>query len=261
METERFEARLGADEVGELRAVIDAVSGTVGAGVPLSSPLLLFSRLDADRRAALFAVPEGRVLVQEHLLVETRRRIVVGEPITVVSRTVAPVGDGAPCRIEVDLLDTAGAQIAEVRTALRAVPSTSLAASHGLPLGRAGGAGGVVRHATGVIDAALVRRWVRLVGDDNPVHVDPVHAAALGLAGPVVPGALMAAAAEAFLGASGEEGHLKLNMRFTGPMPIGRPGSVEVRTRAQAAERRELRLFFAADDRIAMVADVAVGRG
>lgn len=261
METERRETTLPAAEIDELRRLIDAVSGEPGAGVPLSAPLLLFSHLDADRRHALFAVPPDRVLVQEHLLLETRRRLRVDEPITVVSRLIAPAGDGAPCRIEVDLLDRAGETIAEIRTALRAVPAGSLAASHGLPLSRAGTPSDTVRRRTNVLDEGLVGRWVRLVGDDNPVHVDADYARGLGLAGAVVPGALLAVAAEAFVGPIGEAERLRLNMRFTGPMPVGRAAQVESRARPTPADahRRDLRLLFAADDRIAAVADIVVG--
>lgn len=261
MEAERDAAVLGAAEIDELRSLIDAVAGAPGAGVPLSAALLLFSRLDPDRRRALFAVPEGRVLVQEHLLVETHRRLRADEPLGTATRLFEPASEGAPCRLEVDLFDAAGEPVAELRTALRAVPSAGLAASHGLPLSRAAPTPDVVRHPTGPLDATLVGRWVRLVGDDNPVHVDADFARSLGLAGAVVPGALLAAAAEAFLGPVVDTGRMKLNIRFTGPMPIGRETVVEVRekTAADGGGRRQFRLFFAADERIAAVADVSAG--
>lgn len=250
------------EEIAALRRLIDDVAGPgAGDAVPLAAPLLLFSRLDAERRGALFDVGPGRVLVQEHLALDNRRRIRPDEPIVVNGRIHPATSPLVPVRIEAEMVDRDAAVIAEVRTALRSLPAESLAASRGPSFGRGATDDAAVRRTTRPLTPDLVGRWVDLVGDDNPIHVDAGFARGLGLDGPVVPGALLTAAAEALAGPLPATGPIRLNMRFTAPIRVGRTVEVEIRPRAGRGDPnlRDLRLLFAVDDRVAAVADLSLG--
>lgn len=258
METARREAAVTAAEVEALaRLIEDATGRPAPAEVPFASPLLLFSRLDAARRDALFGVGPGRTLVQEQLSIEGGRRIVPDAVTNVESRVHEPASPATPWRIEVGLFDAAGGTIAEVRTAMRAVASESLAAAQGPAAGRAAEG---VRRTTRPLSRDLVERWVRLVGDDNPIHVDAAHAAALGLSGPVVPGALLVALVEGVVEPALGGRLIRLNARFTAPVPVGAAIEVEIRERPATGEaaRRDARLLFVAGERVAAVADLSV---
>ncbi|NLH80552.1 MAG: MaoC family dehydratase [Phyllobacteriaceae bacterium] len=252
---------VAADRVAALRRLIaDVVGADEGAEVPFAAPLLLFAHLDVARRGALYSVAAGTVLVQEHLAIGRRGPMPVDEPIEVRTKVRAPASAAAPMLIEADLVDRAGAVVVGLRAALRAVEASSLAASKGLPASRTASAGPTARRATAPLTAELVARWTRLVGDDNPIHVDPARAAALGLAGAVVPGALFAAIAEAFAQSVAPGAVTRLNLRFVAPVVVGHPVAVEIHVRPGEAEagRRDLRLVFVDGDRVAAIADLTV---
>lgn len=243
-------------EIADLaRLVGDVAGGEAASAVPFAAPLLLFSRLDPTRRDALFAPRPGRVLVQEQLAIEAPRRLPVAAPIEVRFRFVEPATDAAAFRIEADLLDTAGDLLAVVRTSIRPIEASSLAAATGLPLPAA--ADMRAGATTPPLGADLVGRWLRLVGDENPIHSDSAHAVGLGLAGPVVPGALLTATAEALAAAGPSAGLVRLNMRFMAPIGVGTAVATRVRERdGEAKDRRDLRLFFLVGDRAVAVADL-----
>ncbi|WP_333822500.1 MaoC family dehydratase [Pinisolibacter sp.] len=246
-----------AAEIAELLGLVADVTGTAaGPAVPFAAPLLLFSRLDAGRRDALFAPRPGRVLVQEQLAIEASGRLVAGEPVEVCFRFGEPVSDVAPFRIEADLVDVAGATVAALRTSIRPIEATQLAAATGLPM--AASPDTVGRATTRPLGADPVGRWLHLVGDVNPIHTDADHARALGLDGPVLPGALFAAAAEVLADAGPDATLVRLNMRFMAPIAVG--ATVATRLRERPAEgatgRRDMRLFFLVGDRAAAVADL-----
>lgn len=257
METARRDVTVGAAEVAALARLIEDSTGRPSpAEAPFASPLLLFSRLDAARRDALFGVGPGLTLVQEQLSIEGGRRIVADAVATLASRIFEPTTPAVPWRIEVGFSDAAGETVAEVRTAMRAVASESLAAARGPAAGRAAEG---VRRATRPLTADLVGRWVRLVGDDNPIHVDAAHARGLGLDGPVLPGALLVALAEGVVEPTLGGRLVRLNARFTAPVPVGAAIEVEIRERpAGETGRRDARVLFVAGDRVAAVADLSV---
>ena len=246
-----------ATEIAELVDLVADVTGAApGPAVPFAAPLLLFSRLDAARRDALFAPRPGRVLVQEQLAIEANGRLVAGRPIETRFRFGEPASDAAPFRIEADLVDGTGATVAAIRTSIRPIEAVQLAAATGLPMPASPDT--VDRATTRPLDPDPVERWLRLVGDVNPVHTDEDHARSLGLAGPVVPGALLAAAAEVLADASPDAVLVRLNMRFMAPVAVGT--AVATRLRERPAEgaigRRDMRLFFLVGDRAAAVADL-----
>ncbi|MDK9695829.1 MAG: MaoC family dehydratase [Siculibacillus sp.] len=246
---------LGTAELGDLaRLVADVCGVPAGPTSPFAAPLLLFARLDDARRRALFAPRPGRVLVQEQLAIEASGRLAADKVVSVRFRFGEPANEIAAFRIEADLVGPDEAPLAAIHTSIRPVEAASLAAAIGLPFPPAADSPG---RSTRPLDAEIVGRWLRLVGDENPIHTDAGHAASLGLAGPVVPGALLAAAAEDLAGAPGMRLR-RLNMRFMAPIPLG--ATVTTRTRekpdASAAGRRDLRLFFLCGDRAAAVADL-----
>lgn len=258
------EETITAREVGELAALIEEVAPREGEpvfaspAVPFAAPLLLFSRLDRERREAIFADRPGRILVQEHLVIEATRRLAPEAPVAVRVGFFEPTSEETPLRIEADLLDPDGAVFASVRTALRSAEAASVAASLGMPLPRASDAFAIRRARTRALDADVVGRWLRLVGDPNPAHTDDGFAAGLGLAAPVVPGALLAAAAERLVGAVAGGVPRRLNMRFVAPIPVGEVVEVEIRERLAVEEpgRRDVRLLFLANDRVSALADL-----
>ena len=247
---------VSAAEIVALSRLLADVTGRHAPAVPFAAPLLLFSRLDAARHATLFAPRPGRVLVQEQLAIEATGRLAVDAPIEVRFRFTEPTSDAAAFRIEADLVAAGGAGLATIRTSIRPIEATSLAAATGLPMpANPDTADGPT---TRPIGPDLVARWLRLVGDDNPVHTDAAHAAALGLSGPVLPGALLAAAAEILAGATAALPFVRLNMRFMAPIAVGATVATRLRERTDAvtAGRRDLRLFFLVGDRAAAVADI-----
>ena len=246
-----------AAEIADLAGLLADVTGLAhDRAVPFAAPLLLFSRLDAGRHAALFAPRPGRVLVQEQLALEATGRLVADAPVEVRFRFGEPASDTAPFRIEADLLDPAGAALAAIRTSIRPIEAASLAAASGLALPQTPDT--IDGPTTRPLGPDPVGRWLRLVGDANPIHTDPAHAAALGLAGPVVPGALLAAAAETLADAGPDAALVRLNMRFMAPIAVG--AAVATRRRGRPPEdgsdRRDLRLFFLVGDRATAVADL-----
>lgn len=258
-----------AREIGDLAALLDEVAPRRGEpvfaspGVPFAAPLLLFARLDRERREAIFADRPGRILVQEHLVIEATRRPAPDAPAAVRVRFFEPTSEETPLRIEADLCDPDGAVFASVRTALRSAEAASVAASLGMPLPRPSDAFAIRRTLTRALDAESVGRWLRLVGDPNPAHTDEGFAAGLGLTAPVVPGALLAAAAERLVGAVGGGVLHRLNMRFVAPIPIGAVVEVEIRERLASEEpgRRDVRLLFLAKDRVSALADLVYRGG
>ena len=220
-----------AAEIAELSALVADVAGAApGLAMPFAAPFLLFSRLDTARRDALFAPRPGRVLVQEQLAIEASGRLVADEPVEVRFRFGEPASDVAPFRIEADLVDGRGVTVAAIRTSIRPIEASQLAAATGLPMA---------------------------------ASPDADHARGLGLAGPVVPGALLAAAAEVLADAGPEAALVRLNMRFMAPIAIG--AAVAARLRERPAEgasgRRDMRLFFLVGDRAAAVADLGFAVG
>lgn len=268
MATPLVEAMVTAAEVEDLtRLIADVVGSPGGPAVPFAAPLLLFSRLDVGRREALFAARPGRVLVQEHLAIEATGRLRPETPVGVHARLVEPTTEDAPFRVEADLIAAgpveAGAlPFASIRAAIRSIEATSLAASTGIPASRADEPAAARHVATRPLDADLVGRWVRLVGDHNPIHTDPAFAAALGLERPVVPGALLAAVAERYADTTAAADLRRLNMRFMAPIPVGETVVVDSRERSSDAEtgRRDLRLFFLVNRRVVAVADLVQAR-
>lgn len=264
MDDLRVEGTMTAREIRDLADLVEDVAPRDGEpafaspAVPFAAPLLLFARLDGERRQAIFADRPGRLLVQEHLLIEAARRLAPEVPATVRACFLGAASDEVPLRIEADLLGPDESVFASVRTALRSAEATSVAASLGMPLPRAGDAFAIRRTKTRALDAERVGRWLRLVGDPNRAHTDQDFAAAHGLATPVVPGALLAAAAERLVGLSDEASLRRLNMRFVAPVPVGEGVVVEIRERLAAEEpgRREVRLLFLAKDRVCALADL-----
>ncbi len=251
-----------AAEIAELIDLVADVTGAApGLAMPFAAPFLLFSRLDTARRDALFAPRPGRVLVQEQLAIEASGRLVADEPVEVRFRFGEPASDVAPFRIEADLVDGRGVTVAAIRTSIRPIEASQLAAATGLPM--AASPDTVDRATTRPLGPEPVERWLRLVGDVNPIHTDADHARGLGLAGPVVPGALLAAAAEVLADAGPEAALVRLNMRFMAPIAIG--AAVAARLRERPAEgasgRRDMRLFFLVGDRAAAVADLGFAVG
>ena len=255
--------RIDPAEAASLRRLIDDALGVESvADTPFATPLLLFARLDVERQAAMFRVETGKVLIQEQLAVEARERLPVGAPILVTTR-ITEAAAGAPILIEAGLADPSGRPLGAVRASLRAVAAARRAAAKGLPPSRAAAGGDAVGRETRPIDADLTERWVRLVGDDNPVHVDDEYARGLGLSGPIVPGALLAALAEglaALTRAADGARAVALNMRFVAPLMVGTAVEVEIRPKPAVAgsPRRDLRLFFGDGARIAAVADLTM---
>jgi acyl dehydratase len=246
-----------AAEIAELVDLVADVTGTTGGpAAPFAAPLLLFARLDAARRDALFAPRPGRVLVQEQLAIEANGRLAADEPVEVRFRFGEPASDTAPFRIEADLVDAAGAGVAAIRTSIRPIEAAQLAAATGLPMPASPDT--VDRGTTRPLGPDPVARWLRLVGDVNPIHTDAAHAAMLGLPGPVVPGALLTAAAEVLAAAGPSATLVRMNMRFMAPIAVG--ATVATRLRERPAEggtgRRDMRLFFLVGDRAAAVADL-----
>jgi acyl dehydratase len=248
---------VSAAEIAELVDLVADVTGIApGPAAPFAAPLLLFSRLDTARRDALFAPRPGRVLVQEQLAIEASGRLVAGEPIEIRFRFGEPASDAAPFRIEADLVDAAGAAVAAIRTSIRPIEAAQLAAASGLPMPASPDT--VDRATTRPLGPVPVGRWLRLVGDVNPIHTDADHARGLGLPGPVAPGALLAAAAEALAGAGPDATLVRLNMRFMAPIAVGAAVATRLRERPaeEASGRRDMRLFFLVGDRAAAVADL-----
>lgn len=264
MDVATREDRIDLAEAAALRRLIaDVLGAESGAETPFATPLLLFARLGVERQAALFRVDAGKVLIQEQLAVEVRDRLPLAAPIRVTSRIGGTSAVGGPILVEADLADPSGHPLGSVRAGLRAVPAEGLAAAKGLPPSRAAAGGDVVGRKTRPIDPVLTERWVRLVGDDNPVHVDEGYARELGLSGPIVPGALLAALAEDVAAATSVAQGARavaLNMRFVAPLTVGTAVEVEIRPKpaVAGASRRDLRLFFGDGARIAAVADLTM---
>ncbi len=257
------EAMVTVAEVEDLaRLIADLVGSPGGPAVPFAAPLLLFSRLDVGRREALFVARPGRILVQEHLAIEAAGRLRPETPVGVHARLVEPTTEDTPFRVEADLVEAGTLPFASIRAAIRSVEATSLAASNGIPASRADELATDRRIATRPLDADLVGRWVRLVGDHNPIHTDAAFAAALGLARPVVPGALLAAVAERYADTTTVADVRRLNMRFMAPIPVGETVVVDSRERSSDAQtgRRDLRLFFLVHQRVVAVADLVQAR-
>lgn len=258
------EETITAREVGDLAALVEEVAHREGKAVvaspvvPFAAPLLLFSRLDRERREAIFADRPGRILVQEHLVIEAVRRPAPEVPVAVRVRFFEPTSEETPLRIEADLVDAGETVFASVRTALRSVEAASVATSLGMSLPRPSDDFAVRRTRTRALDAELVGRWLRLIGDPNRAHTDEGFAAGLGLAAPVVPGAFLAAAAERLVGLGGDGALHRLNMRFVTPIPVGEVVEVEIRERLASVEpgRRDVRLLFLAKDRVSALADL-----
>ncbi len=246
------------DEIAELRRLVGDITGIGdGPAVPFAAPLLFFSRLDDARRDALFAPRPGRILVQEQLAIEATGRLTAGEPVGVHFRFGEPAGDTAAFRIEADLVDRGGTTVAAIRTSIRPIEAAGLAAATGLPMAPTPDL--VERATTRPLGSDPVDRWLHLVGDVNPIHSDTAHATALGLSGPVVPGALLTTAAEVLAGAGPDATLVRLNMRFMAPIAIGTAVATRVRERpaeGAATGRRDLRLFFLVGDRATAVADL-----
>lgn len=269
MDDLRVEQTITAREIRELAALVEDVAPRDGEpafappAVPFAAPLLLFAHLDEARREAIFADRPGRVLVQEHLLIEASRRLAPDVPAIVRVRFLGAASDEAPLRIEADLVGPDGGLFASVRTALRFVEAASVAASLGMPLPRPSDAFAIRRTRTRPLDAERVERWLRLVGDPNRAHTDAGFAAGLGLAAPVVPGALLTAAAERLAGLGGGASLRRLNMRFVAPIPVGEVVVAEIRERLAVEEpgRRDARLLFLAGDRVSALADLVYADG
>jgi acyl dehydratase len=263
MATPPVEMIVTASEIdGLVRLIADVIGSSGDPAVPFAAPLLLFSRLDIGRRDTLFATRPGRVLVQEHLAIEATSRLPAEAPVGVHARLVEPTTEAAPFRIEADLSEAGARPFASIRATIRSVEATSFTASIGIPAPRADESATTYRTVTRPFDADLVSRWVRLVGDHNPIHTDPAFAAALGLAGPVVPGALLAAVTERCADTTATAVLLRLNMRFMAPIRVGETIVVDSRERSSDPEtgRRDLRLFFLVGQRIVAVADLVQGR-
>lgn len=246
-----------AAEIAALRALIEGASALPSPDVPFAAPLVLFSRLDAPTRAALFAPRPGRVLIQEMLSIDAERPLAPDREFRSDTRLTRPADGGGPIVVEARIATPEGEPIAAMKAGLGVVEATALARSTGLPPGRADAAASL-RRALPPISEASVARWLSLVGDDNPIHTDDALAAALGLAAPIVPGALVAALIEPVIVITGWAVR-RLSMRFVAPIPVGTEISVAMVERGLAPDgARVLRVFVAlADGRIAAVGDVS----
>lgn len=77
-------------------------------------------------------------------------------------------------------------------------------------------------HACGTIDAARVRRYAEVSGDDNPIHVDAAAARSIGLPGTIIQGMLLMALADEALAAwLPQAACRRLTARFARPAPTG----------------------------------------
>lgn len=252
-----------AADLAELAEIAAAVAGAAPcAAVPFAAPLLLFARLGADERAAVFAPRPGRMLVQDSLSLEAVDRLMPGETLAV--RRADPVAgrvDG-PFLFDVALTRTGGAAIATVKAGLSLLPSEAVVRAEGLAPPRARPGETVHRLEIVPIGQEVVDRWLRLVGDDNPVHGLAFRDVVPELAAPIVPGALLAAAAEAIVGRVAPGRPLRMTARFAATIAIGEAVSVEVVERAapEGAASRPIRLQFArANGRIAALIDLTIG--
>lgn len=265
MTTPAAEAAPGIAEIAELSRLVADVAGTApAADVPFATPLLFFARLAAEERARVFAPRPGRLLVQESLVVEAVDRIVPGEALLVHRIERGGQGGEGPFHFDVEIARPGGGAIASVKAGIAHLPIDHVVKAEGLPAPRlrAGESGTTLRLVP--ICRAVVDRWLRLVGDENPIHGPDARALVPELVGPIVPGALLAAAAEALVAGTVAGRLERLTARFAAPILLDEPITVEVvdRGAAHRAGCRARRLQFAkSNGRIAALMDLTINEG
>lgn len=94
------------------------------------------------------------------------------------------------------------------------------------------------------VTADDVRAFADVSGDDNPIHLDPDHAAASGFDAPIVHGAFLLGIVSKVLGRD-YPGHgsvaVALSAKFVRPVPIGSEITVEVKVVEKIDKRGQVR--------------------
>ena len=185
---------------------------------PLTFPLLLFGQFEKDVKTHLYI--DDRCLVQESLSISLSAP--VGNEWSFQIAPVATTDDRGTTILKVSLSHVSGGRICDVRAALRreSVDRLMVAA---MPFDLAG-RGFEMRDpcVTPPIDENYVDRYLKLVGDDNPIHAAVRRGVSAELPAAIVPGGLIAMIAEAALRRAFHGASLvQMNMRFTSPIFVG----------------------------------------
>ena len=221
---------ISAADIGALRALIAQILPCdTPDDVPFTAPLLILAQLNAAQRRALVAAAAGQAVIQEQLVIEAAVAVSPGEPIEVqLESAIEPTLR----RLRINLVHPAGAAFSSITATLRVVDAATLSRGLVLPLSRSSRGASTTLSEPFSISAGQVARYVAFAGDENPLHTDPAHAASLGFAHPLVPGALLAALAQGLVAGHGRLA--RLGLRFTAPVLVGETLQVAVERRGEA---------------------------
>lgn len=151
-----------------------------------------------------------------------------------------------------------GDVVAEMETRLRFVEPLTMRALKGARYSERMAGAGAVALSLPPVGPDVVRRYVTLAHDDNPIHVDDVAARAAGLPKAVVPGMLLCALSEAAFGQNAGTDAQEIKTRFMAAVPVGAVARLIAVPRGHGAgEWSQARVFCVTeDDMIAAISDI-----
>lgn len=229
------------------------------APVPLVSPALLLGHPQLRDVAEKMLAPAGLGVVHEAQSFRISRPIRRDEAMS-VEIEVSDVNAG---RVFDFRWIVSGECFGEMQTRLKFVPANVMKNLKGAAFTERQMRPDMEVFETGVFSEQVVRRYLALAHDPNPIHVDDTAARAVGLNGAVVPGMFFAGVIEAAALRGFDARPIEsMKMRFMAPVPVGERLKLAVlpRQRDQGGRVRDVRVFVVTEASvIAGVADIQVG--
>ena len=231
----------GPIAAGDSRALAQLIAEIAACGddalVPLTTFLLSLSQLAPSFLDALFADRPGMLLIQDYLAIKVVGPITPQVAMHASSSSSGSLDQTGSMTLSVDFSEIDGSPLAAVKAGLRLVDSDSLARSQCMDWSRAAKGTAAYCCTSRPITAEMVRRYVTLAGDGNPIHVDPMFATSRGLPGPVIPGALVAAVMEPIVATHLSGVTLGMSVRLIAPVQIGSSLDFRLEVRPEGAFR------------------------
>jgi len=231
--------------IAGLRGLVGEITNKPLDASPWLAPALLFSEPASQIGIEMPTPDANEILVHDYQSITHHSQLPAGVDLLAEMRRNEK---GPTTEIDISITD-GGAPGAALKIALRRVPRQDFAALAPTRFTEAQISGLVSSSAELAISQAQIDAYVALSGDENPIHSNPAEARSLGLAAPIVPGLLLAAAVQPFV-----PGLLfAMKCRFMAPLCADEPFKIAVLPRAPGRVRA---LIYGRDRRGLAIADL-----
>lgn len=249
---------LSAEDVRVLACCLASVIEVdAGDTLPTIAPALLLGHPSLAPYTAKMLPPDGMGLVHESQSFQRSAVLPLGDPLAVGAELTEK---GAARVFDFSVTDRDQTALGAMQTRLRVVTPEDMGKFKGSQFPPHMDKGDVVWRESQLFDDEVVRRYLALARDPNPIHTSDEAARRVGLGGAVVPGMLFAGVIDYVLAAVLPDVVLaQMKLRFMAPVAVGEGLRYGVLTRATdaAGRAKTVRVFVLRyDNIIAAIADL-----